>query len=111
MRIPRNIEDEFTADEFEKAKEQIATKMSKALNEQYEKVLSEIYSVTKEEPVSLVEILESLTKFDNKQNEICSNKNDISKLKKRIKYCKNPMEKKKLEQELNLLYKKRKRKK
>lgn len=111
MRIPRNIADEFTADEFEKAKEQIATKMSKTLNEQYEKVLSEIYSATKEESVSLVEILESLTKFDNKQNEICSNKNDISNLKKRIKYCKNPLEKKKLEQELNLLYKKRKRKK
>lgn len=36
---------------------------------------------------------------------------DISALKKRIKYCKNPMEKKKLEQELNLLYKKKKRRK
>ena len=30
-------------------------------------------------------------------------------LKKRIKYCKNPMEKKKLEQELNTLYKEHKR--
>ena len=30
-------------------------------------------------------------------------------LKKRIKYCKNPMEKKKLEQELNALYKEQKR--
>ena len=30
-------------------------------------------------------------------------------LKKRIKYCKNPMEKKKLEQELNDLYKEHKR--
>ena len=30
-------------------------------------------------------------------------------LKKRIKYCKNPMEKKKLEQELNALYKEHKR--
>ena len=29
-------------------------------------------------------------------------------LKKRIKYCKNPMEKKKLEQELNALYKEHK---
>ena len=34
---------------------------------------------------------------------------DISTLKKRIKYCKNPMEKKKLEQELNALYKENKR--
>ena len=35
---------------------------------------------------------------------------DISSLKKRIKYCKNPMEKKKLQQELNALYKEQKRK-
>ena len=35
-------------------------------------------------------------------------KQDISTLKKRIKYCKNPMEKKKLEQELNTLYKEHK---
>ena len=38
-----------------------------------------------------------------------SPKQDISTLKKRIKYCKNPMEKKKLEQELNALYKEQKR--
>lgn len=36
-------------------------------------------------------------------------KQDMSTLKKRIKYCKNPMEKKKLEQELNALYKEHKR--
>lgn len=36
---------------------------------------------------------------------------DISSLKKRIKYCKNPMEKKKLQQELNVLYKEQKRNK
>lgn len=36
-------------------------------------------------------------------------KQEISTLKKRIKYCKNPMEKKKLEQELNALYKEHKR--
>ncbi len=36
-------------------------------------------------------------------------KQDIPTLKKRIKYCKNPMEKKKLEQELNALYKEHKR--
>lgn len=33
----------------------------------------------------------------------------ISSLKKRIKYCKNPMEKKKLQQELNVLYKEQKK--
>lgn len=38
-------------------------------------------------------------------------KTDISSLKKRIKYCKNPMEKKKLQQELNALYKEQKRRK
>lgn len=36
-------------------------------------------------------------------------KQDISTLKKRIRYCKNPMEKKKLEKELNALYKEHKR--
>lgn len=36
---------------------------------------------------------------------------DISSLKKRIKYCKNPMEKKILQQELNALYKEQKRRK
>lgn len=36
-------------------------------------------------------------------------KQEISTLKRRIKYCKNPMEKKKLEQELNVLYKEQKR--
>ena len=36
-------------------------------------------------------------------------KQELSTLKKRIKYCKNPMEKKKLEQELNALYKEHKR--
>lgn len=34
----------------------------------------------------------------------------ISNLKKRIKYCKNPMERKQLEQKLNVLYKEQKRK-
>lgn len=33
----------------------------------------------------------------------------IPQLKKRIKYCRNPMEKKKLQQELNMAYKEQKR--
>ena len=48
----------------------------------------------------------------NKQIEYEMNlwsKQSPSILKKRIKYCKNPMEKKKLEQELNDLYKEHKR--
>lgn len=35
-------------------------------------------------------------------------KQDISSLKKQIKYCRNPMQKKKLQQELSFLYRKRK---
>ena len=42
-------------------------------------------------------------------NNSCQ-KSSISNLKKRIKYCKNPMEQKKLQQELNSLYKEQKRK-
>lgn len=38
-------------------------------------------------------------------------KDNVSSLKKRIKYCKNPMEKKKLQQELNALYKEQKKRK
>lgn len=34
---------------------------------------------------------------------------NISKLKKRIKYCRNPLEKQSLQRELNNLYKKRRR--
>lgn len=34
---------------------------------------------------------------------------NISQLKKRIKYCRNPLEKQSLQRELNNLYKKRKR--
>lgn len=49
-----------------------------------------------------------------KSDEFESNKipdDDITSLKKKIKYCKNPLEKKNLEQRLNVAYKKRKRKK
>lgn len=45
-------------------------------------------------------------------NNITQNKNvnlTIPELKKRIKYCRNPMEKKKLQQELNQAYKEQKR--
>lgn len=46
---------------------------------------------------------------DDKTNN--THEESISSLKKRIKYCKNPMEKKNLEKELNALYKSRKRRK
>lgn len=53
---------------------------------------------------------------DMKRRELMAGESDtyedsISSLKKRIKYCKNPMEKKNLEKELNALYKSRKRRK
>lgn len=54
--------------------------------------------------------LEELNKmFSEIDTEIIDTEN-ISNLKKRIKYCKNPMEQKQLEQRLNVLYKEQKRK-
>lgn len=54
------------------------------------------------------ELLEKMSDLYN--NDLLSQP-DIPSLKKRIKYCKNPMEKKKLLQELNALYKEQKRRK
>lgn len=64
-----------------------------------------------EDPVAkLLETINEMHFGDNFPIE-CTEppKQDIPTLKKRIKYCKNPMEKKKLEQELNTLYKEHKR--
>ena len=66
---------------------------------------------TQEDPIAkLLETINEMNFGDNFPIE-CPEppKQDISTLKKRIKYCKNPMEKKKLEQELNALYKEHKR--
>lgn len=66
---------------------------------------------TQEDPIAkLLETINEMHFGDNFPIE-CPElpKQDISTLKKRIKYCKNPMEKKKLEQELNALYKEQKR--
>nr|DAK87668.1 MAG TPA: hypothetical protein [Bacteriophage sp.]DAZ80773.1 MAG TPA: hypothetical protein [Caudoviricetes sp.] len=64
-----------------------------------------------EDPVTkLLETINEMHFGDNFPIECLETpKQDISTLKKRIKYCKNPMEKKKLEQELNALYKEHKR--
>lgn len=64
-----------------------------------------------EDPVTkLLETINEMHFCDNFTIECLEPpKQDISTLKKRIKYCKNPMEKKKLEQELNALYKEHKR--
>ena len=54
---------------------------------------------------------ELLEKMSDLLNQESPSQPDISFLKKRIKYCKNPMQKKKLQQELNALYKEQKRRK
>lgn len=66
--------------------------------------------------MKLKELLESMRTYpslsevlDEICNEVQSKQDTISSLKKRIKYCKNPLEKKNLEKELNDLYKNRKR--
>lgn len=62
----------------------------------------------------LEDLLKTAKEFDLLEDLVVVSeppKQDIPTLKKRIKYCKNPMEKKKLEQELNALYKEHKRNK
>lgn len=64
--------------------------------------------------MKLKELLESMRTYPSlSEDEICNEvqlkQDTISSLKKRIKYCKNPLEKKNLEKELNDLYKKRKK--
>lgn len=54
------------------------------------------------EPESLSSIFEDISS----NNEAI---HDISALKKRIKHCKNPLERKQLEKELNLAYKEKKK--
>lgn len=60
------------------------------------------------EELSSVElgIIKTLSEINEYEDNLNLN---ISKLKKRIKYCKNPLEKQSLQRELNNLYKKRKR--
>lgn len=60
----------------------------------------------------LEDLLKTAKEFDLLEDLVVVSeppKQDIPTLKKRIKYCKNPMEKKKLEQELNASYKEHKR--
>ena len=51
----------------------------------------------------IIKILSEINEYEDNLNL------NISKLKKRIKYCRNPLEKQSLQRELNNLYKKRKR--
>lgn len=68
----------------------------------YDMKLKELLEPMRTYP-SLSEVLDEIC------NEVQSKQDTISSLKKRIKYCKNPIEKKNLERELNDLYKKRKK--
>ena len=51
----------------------------------------------------IIKILSEINEYEDNLNL------NISKLKKRIKYCRNPLEKQSLQRELNNLYNKRKR--
>lgn len=59
---------------------------------------------------SALTLLEELNKMFSEIDTEIIDTQSISNLKKRIKYCKNPMERKQLEQRLNVLYKEQKRK-
>ena len=61
----------------------------------------ELQSLGTQEPTLLSELF--------REQDDQTQKDTISSLKKRIKYCKNPMEKRDLEQQLNRLYKERKK--
>lgn len=95
----------------------VATAMRK-LSEQLYKA-EENYMLQKmKEELGIIDIGSSLTTMDTSsfmtlidESTFEPPKEDISSLKKRIKHCKNPMEKKKLQQELNALYKEQKRRK
>ena len=85
----------------------IEARIQDELNQKYK----DLGIQTQEDPIAkLLETINEMHFCDNFPIE-CPEppKQDISTLKKRIKYCKNPMEKKKLEQELNALYKEHKR--
>lgn len=85
----------------------VETRIQNELEQQYKDLDIQV----QEDPVTkLLETINEMHFGDNFPIECLEPpKQDISTLKKRIKYCKNPMEKKKLEQELNALYKEHKR--
>jgi hypothetical protein len=70
----------------------------------------EYKDLQEDQTVKLLEIINGMRFGDNFLIECYEPpKQEIPTLKKRIKYCKNPMEKKRLEQKLNTLYKEHKR--
>ena len=95
----------------------VATAM-RNISEQLRKAEEDFILQKMKEELGVIDIESSLTTMVTSsfmaiidESTFESPKTDISSLKKRIKYCKNPMEKKKLQQELNALYKEQKRRK
>lgn len=83
-------------------------------------MLKELLDINKEFPEIQLddEVEELLRKFNELPEMIIEDVSgsnipiqDIPSLQKRIKYCKNPMERRKLQQDLNSLYRTQKRRK
>ena len=93
----------------------VATAM-RNISEQLQKAEEDFILQKIKEELGVIDIESSLTTMGTSsfmtlidETTFEPQKEDISSLKKRIKYCKNPMEKKMLQQELNALYKEQKR--
>lgn len=72
----------------------------------YKSDLLKLLSSLQDHGNSLSELANQLTELSSDPGDFSS---DIPSLKKRIKYCKNPLERKSLERQLNAAYKKMKK--
>lgn len=73
---------------------------------EYYSQISYLYKLTGNRFLNEIELLQ---REQREQREKHAIENDVSALKKRIKYSKNPLEKKRFEKQLNAAYKKRKK--
>lgn len=80
------------------------TKVDESDNDKAE--LLKLLSTLQNHDGSLVELSNQLTELSSDSDDFSS---DIPSLKKRIKYCKNPLERKNLERQLNAAYKEMKK--
>lgn len=89
----------------------IESQIRNELSERYEESGAKLQEDPMDEFLKAMSSLDEVTPLrDSPLNECVEPpKQNVSTLKKRIKHCKNPLEKKKLEQELNVLYKELKR--
>lgn len=97
----------YSAKEVGNALREISGRLRQSIDEEIESVLglNNTYNT-----ISVEELIKTLSEQLSSSfgfKIVGDSKDDISKLKKRIKHCKNHMERKKLEQELNTLYKER----